>query len=160
MIEIRPEPYGSAASVQLVEALQAEVKVRYDGDDEDIPEPEPFALEIGERDLVAPNGAYLVAWLDGDAVACGALRRVEGTLGEVKRMYTVPRARRQGISRAMLAELETEAARLGYERLHLETGLRQPEAMALYESAGWERIANYGWYKDSYLSACYGKDLP
>jgi GNAT superfamily N-acetyltransferase len=158
MIEIRHEPYGSATAARLVDALHAEINVRYEGDDEDI-EPEDFHAELGPDDLIGPNGAFLVAWLDGEPVGCGAIRRVDTMLGEIKRMYTEPSARRRGISRAILVALEEEAARLGYARLHLETGLRQPEAMAMYESAGWARIASYGHYKDSPLSACYGKDL-
>jgi GNAT superfamily N-acetyltransferase len=80
-------------------------------------------------------------------------------VGEVKRMYVVPTARRRGVSRRLLTGLEARAADLGYERLLLETGTPQPEAIALYESAGWDRIAPYGHWKDSPSSVCFGKDL-
>src|SRR3546814_10957011 len=62
-------------------------------------------------------------------------------------MYTVPDARRRGVSRAILLRLEEIAAELGYERIQLETGTAQPEALALYESQGWERIEPYRRYK-------------
>ncbi len=88
----------------------------------------------------------------------------DGTAGadvaEIKRMYTSPSARRRGVSRAVLARLESEAIRLGYRRLQLETGLRQPEAMALYEASGYHRVPNYGMYAASDLSVCFGKDIP
>ncbi|HKX71843.1 MAG TPA: GNAT family N-acetyltransferase, partial [Acidimicrobiales bacterium] len=79
--------------------------------------------------------------------------------GEIKRMYTAPAARRRGVSRALLARLETEAVRLGYRRLQLETGDRQPEAIALYESAGYGHIPTYGQYAGDELSVCFAKDL-
>ena len=62
-------------------------------------------------------------------------------------------------SRALLARLESEAAALGYRRLQLETGLRQPEAIALYESAGYHRIPSYGQYEGDELSVCFAKEL-
>jgi GNAT superfamily N-acetyltransferase len=74
-------------------------------------------------------------------------------------MYTAPEARRRGVSRAVLERLELIAAELGYRRLRLETGTAQPEAVALYESHGWERITPYGRYKDSPSSVCFAKDL-
>jgi GNAT superfamily N-acetyltransferase len=81
------------------------------------------------------------------------------SVGEIKRMYTRPRARRRGLSRLLLVELEARASALGYRRLQLETGTQQPEAMALYESHGWYRIEPYGHYKDSPQSVCFAKEL-
>jgi GNAT superfamily N-acetyltransferase len=78
----------------------------------------------------------------------------------VKRMYTVPTARRRGVSRLILERLEGIATELGYARLQLETGTEQPEALALYDSAGWVRITPYGRYKEDPTSVCYAKDLP
>jgi ribosomal protein S18 acetylase RimI-like enzyme len=59
----------------------------------------------------------------------------------------------------VLDELESSAVALGYRATVLETGLRQPEALALYESHGYTRIPNYGFYRESALSRCYRKDL-
>lgn len=109
--------------------------------------------------LAPPDGIFLVAWLDDVAVACGGVRRHDARTGEVKRMYVIPDARRRGISRVVLTELEVRARTIGYIRLVLETGTRQPEAMALYESAGWEPITPYGPRSDASYSRCYAKSL-
>lgn len=162
-LTIEAAGYDSADAVALVAALHDEVLVRYadDGDD-------PVAVEPGEPDWVVtaadvapPLGTFLVARLDGRAVGCGAVRRRsdDGPTGEVKRMFVVMDARGRGIARAILAELEAAAAALGYRRLMLETGTMQPEAMALYESAGWSAITPYGEYRFSPLSRCYAKSL-
>ena len=109
--------------------------------------------------LAPPDGIFLVAWLDDVAVACGGVRRHDATTGEVKRMYVIPDARRQGISRVVLTELEARARALGYTRLVLETGTRQPEAIALYESTGYESITPYGPRSDAPHARCYAKAL-
>jgi hypothetical protein len=59
----------------------------------------------------------------------------------------------------VLEALEVRAVAIGYTRLVLETGIRQPEAMALYESAGYASIEPYGFYKHAPMSRCYAKDL-
>jgi GNAT superfamily N-acetyltransferase len=162
-VEVRPEPYDSEIAQRFVRALADEVEVRYAHDD--TPPPDDFdgggdyLSEVTAADLVAPHGVFVVAWIDGEAVACGALRRIHEGVGEIKRMYTAPSHRRQGASRAVLAALEREAAALGFQRLQLETGTAQPEAVALYEASGWQRIAPYGAYAWSPLSVCFAKDL-
>ncbi len=92
-------------------------------------------------------------------MGCGAVRRIEARTGEIKRMYVSPDARGRGIGRAVLAALEAEARTLGIARLVLETGLRQGEALALYEGAGFSRIPPFGEYVNSPLSLCMAKDL-
>ena len=74
-------------------------------------------------------------------------------------MYVVPGARRSGVARAVLAEVEAEARRRGYRELRLETGLKQPEAIALYQSAGFELIPCWGIYAQLPLSRCFAKRL-
>ena len=96
----------------------------------------------------------------GRDVACGGVRRLDEGIGEVKRMYVVPEARGQGISRVLLKALVERASELGYGELWLETGTAQPEAMALYESAGFVPIAPYGQYKEYASSRCYRLVLP
>lgn len=93
-------------------------------------EPTDFTPERG--------GAFVLLERDGVAVAGGAIRRHSSGTAEVKRVWTAASARRQGLARRVLAELETEAVRLGYERIHLTTGPRQPEARHLYLSAGYD----------------------
>lgn len=116
-------------------------------------------VDLPTRDLVPGAGTFLIAWSDGEPVGCGTLRRLGDDQGEIKRMYVVPEARRQGIGRAVLAALELEARKLGIAALILETGERQPEAIALYRSAGFERCPCWGDYVDSALAVCLAKPL-
>ncbi|HEV8184586.1 MAG TPA: GNAT family N-acetyltransferase, partial [Chthoniobacterales bacterium] len=78
---------------------------------------------------------------------------------EVKRVYVAPHARRTGVARAIMNVLEQLARETGFTGIWLETGLRQPAAIRLYESLGYTRIAGFGDYKDDPLSVCYGKQL-
>jgi GNAT superfamily N-acetyltransferase len=74
-------------------------------------------------------------------------------------MYVSPPARGAGVGRVVLAALEAEARALGLDRLVLETGIRQPEAIALYERAGFSRVGRFGDYEEHALSVFMGKDL-
>ncbi|HEY8523999.1 MAG TPA: GNAT family N-acetyltransferase [Acidimicrobiales bacterium] len=160
---VRPEPYDSPVARRLAAALEAELDERYAGDPDPCGTPELMAVwGVRPEQVVPPAGTFLVAWLDREPVGCGAVRPMitgEPGVAEVKRMYTAPSARRRGVSRAVLTALEDAARRLGYRRLQLETGVRQPEAIALYESAGWHRIPAYGQYAADPLSVCFAKDL-
>jgi ribosomal protein S18 acetylase RimI-like enzyme len=91
-----------------------------------------------------PVGALLLAVQDGETVAGGALRRLADGVGEIKRMWTAPAHRRRGHSRRVLAALEATAADYGYRTLRLETAVGQANAIALYRSAGYVEIADYG----------------
>jgi GNAT superfamily N-acetyltransferase len=140
----------------LVEAVQEEYVARYGGRDESPVDP---------RDFEDPLGRFFVGYLDGVPVATGAWRRssvkalgVEVT-AEVKRMYVVPAAQRRGLARQMLAHLESTAAAAGIEALVLETGMKQPEAIELYLSSGYEPIPGFGYYRGSDLSRCFGRRL-
>ena len=140
----------------LVEAVQEEYVARYGGRDES---------PIDAGDFEDPRGQFFVGYLDGVPVATGAWRRstveVLGTsvTAEVKRMYVVPAAQRQGHARRMLAHLEVTAAAAGIEALVLETGLQQPEAIALYLSSGYEPVPGFGYYRGSELSRTFGRRL-
>ena len=111
------------------------------------------------------NGAFVVAWLDGVPAGCGAIRPMEpiGNSGEdaaeLKRMFVNPDARRKGVARRVLAALEERAREIGFDVLRLETGVLQPEAIALYESQGYLKIACYGDYAADPTSVCYEKRL-
>ena len=102
---------------------------------------------------------FLVAWVDDEPVGCGGIRAHDADIGEIKRMYVKPAARHAGIARTVLSELESRARDLGYARLRLETGIRQPEAIALYESFGYAPIEPYGLYRDEPMSRCFEKRL-
>ena len=98
---------------------------------------------VEPHELEPPGGVFLLAEDRGVAVACGGLRTLAPGLGEVKRMYVVPGARRRGIARAILAELEGIAGALGHARVRLDTSAVQPEAVALYHATGYVEIADY-----------------
>ena len=95
------------------------------------------------HEMEPPDGTFLVALEDDVPVACGGLRTLAPGLGEIKRMYVAPSARRRGHARRLLAELETCARELGHERLRLDTNAAQPEALQLYAATGYAEIADY-----------------
>lgn len=142
-------PYSDAAW-RLLERLSAELGERYGNDG---------SGAFNPAGVQAPGGTFVVAWLDGRPVGCGALRPLERGIGEVKRMFVEKDARRRGVARRILEKLEAIAAQLGYRVLRLETGVRQPEAIGLYESAGYRRVRCYGRYADNPLSVCFEKRL-
>ncbi len=156
-MDIRRVGYGHPDALLLIEEVQAEYVTRYGGRDETPLDPLMFEL---------PEGSFFVGYLDGTPVASGAWRRstVEafGTsrTAEIKRMYVVPAARGRGVARRMLAHLEADAAAHGAEAIVLESGLRQPEAIELYVSSGYEPIPSFGYYKFARLSRCFGRRLP
>lgn len=100
-----------------------------------------------------------MAYVEGEAAGCGAVRRLEGADAEIKRMYVAPPLRGLGIGREILNALEVEARSLGVMRIVLETGARQPEALGVYQRAGFTRIPAFGEYVDSPLSVCMAKEL-
>jgi GNAT superfamily N-acetyltransferase len=144
-------PIDDPVARRLEAAMSAEIVVRYGG--EEFEPPLPAEL------FVPPAGVFVVARLDGEPVGCAGIRRLDDERCELKRMYVADEARGRGVARARLARLEDEARALGYRQLWLETGTAQPEAIGLYESAGYEPIANYGAYADDPRSRCYAKRL-
>jgi GNAT superfamily N-acetyltransferase len=151
MVRIGTDRLDSSVGSQLASALMAELRARYGADDE------PDGLHADQ--LAPPGGAFFVAWRDDRPVGTGGLRRVDDEVGEIKRMYVIPGARRSGVARAILHAIEARATSLGYQRLILETGTMQPEAIGLYTAHGYEPITPYGVYRDSPLSRCYAKSL-
>ena len=147
---IEPRPYADPVAVKLIDELQAEYVTRYGGPDE-------TPVDPGEFD--PPDGLFLVGTLDGDAVAAGGWRRVGDGVAEIKRMYVAERARRRGLSRHMLAELESTLSAAGYQQVVLMTALAQPEAIALYESSGYEQAPPYGIYACEPDALFYAKPL-
>jgi GNAT superfamily N-acetyltransferase len=147
---IEPHRFDDPVAAQLIEELQAEYLVRYGTPDE---------TPIDEGEFDPPAGLFLVGLLDGDPVAAGGWRRIRPGLGEIKRMYVAERARGRGLSRLLLARLESTLAAEGYERVVLMTGLAQPEAIALYESSGYVPGESYGVYAGEPLARFYRKEL-
>ena len=96
------------------------------------------------EDFAQPGGAFIVAREgDGRPVACGGLKRLDDEHVEVKRLFVVPEARGNGVARRLLEELERTAAARGYAVTRLDTGDRQTDALALFETAGYKQIADY-----------------
>ena len=148
-----PERFDSRDVAALVSAQQDEMRGRYEGEADIGPVREAEMFE-------APDGFFLVLRDDdGAASGCGGVCRFDETRAELKRMYVVPRARGLGLGRRLLEELEESARRLGYSAVVLETGDRQPEALGLYVSAGYERIPCYPPYSERSLSLCFEKRL-
>ena len=101
----------------------------------------------------------VLAYQDDQAIGCGAIKEYDYQTMEVKRMYTSPNSRGKGIATMVLKELELWASELSYNKCILETGLRQPEAIGLYQKNGYNRIANYGQYAEMENSVCFEKML-
>ncbi len=148
-VVIRAETYGTAAAQALVAAVQQEYVERYGDQD---------ATPVDPAEFSPPRGVFLLAYLGGEPVACGGWR-AHGGDAELKRMYVAPEARGRGVARAILCALEESAAAAGFGRVILETGSRQPEAAALYESSGYTPVPGYGYYRDSENCRCYAKRL-
>lgn len=99
----------------------------------------------------------IVAYQNGQPVGCGAIKQYAPDTMEVKRMYVPPSHRGQGIAGVVLAELEKWAQELGYQKCILETGKKQPEAIALYTKSNYSVIPNYGQYEGVENSVCFEK---
>jgi GNAT superfamily N-acetyltransferase len=154
-IEIGREDLLSPLAQRLILALNTELESRY-------PEEGANFFRLDPDEVTEGNGGFFIAYIGGDAVGCGAVRRADPDVAEIKRMYVAPSARGRGVGRVILNALEAEARRLGAGRIVLETGPRQPEALALYEHAGFARIPLYGEYLHTPhpdLSVCMAKDL-
>jgi len=104
--------------------------------------------------------ATVIVASDGEKpVGCGCFKEYDHETVEIKRMFVIPNYRGRKISKQVLGELEAWAKELGYSKAVLETGSGQPEAIGLYTKSGYERIANYGQYKDFPNSLCFEKEL-
>lgn len=138
-LEFRRVPAGTGDAADLVAAMVAEMRELYGGLDLE----GPGMPKAGPAELGPPGGLYLVGYRDGAPVCGGGIKRLPDGTCEIKRMYVVPQARRSGVARAMLAALEDAARDLGYRIVRLDTGDRQPHAIALYQAAGYRRVGNF-----------------
>jgi GNAT superfamily N-acetyltransferase len=133
--------------------LNAELSAMY-------PEPGANHFRLDPDEVGEGRGIFLIAKRKGRPVACGALRRIEQGVGELKRMYVAPQERGLGLGRLILEALEARAAGLGITRLVLETGTRQTAAVALYRNAGFVTVPPFGEYiASAETSVCMAKDL-
>jgi GNAT superfamily N-acetyltransferase len=149
--ELRAVGYADPVAQHLVERVQQEYVARYGGRDAAVVDPAEFS---------PPLGLFLVAEVDGVPAGCGGWRAHGNGVAELKRMYVEPAFRRRGIAALVLADLERSAAAAGHHHLLLNSGDRQPEALALYARAGYTPVAGYGVYADAPGAVFLGKDLP
>ena len=101
----------------------------------------------------------LVAFAEDTPIACGAIKSFETKVAEVKRMYTLPTYRGKGVGSKILQYIESWAKELGFNSCVLETGKRQPDAIALYKKNGYQKIPQYGQYAGMDNSVCFQKIL-
>lgn len=149
MIELIRTDIGNRDFVMLVQLLDADL-ARRDGDEH------AFYHQFNQIEHIKHA---VVAYQSGKPIGCGAMKEYAPDAMEIKRMYAVPEFRGRGIATRVLAELETWAAELGYQRCVLETGTKQPEAIALYRKSHYMQIANYAPYIGIENSICFGKKL-
>jgi GNAT superfamily N-acetyltransferase len=146
-LSIAAEPFDSRDAKRLIAALDAGLAQLY-------PPEQRFGPNLKATHLTGGRGTFLVA-RDGDrAVGCGAIRLLDPRTAEVKRMYVEPDERGKGIGRAVLASLDAAARQMGAQRLVLETGIHQKEALSLYRGAGFTQIDCWGEYATSPTSIC------
>jgi GNAT superfamily N-acetyltransferase len=158
VLELRAVAYGHPDVAILVASVQREYVQRYGDED---------ATPVDPAEFAPPLGLFTIGYACGKPVACGGWRARDRSTdpalrdgdAEIKRMFVQVTQRRRGYARAVLAELERTAAAAGRRRVVLETGTRQPEAIALYVSAGYVPVANFGHYRDSRTSRCFAKLL-
>ena len=147
---MREARFDDPAVQELVAEALADLSVRYGGSGDDTP--------VAPDDFEPPGGRFFVADLDGAPVGCAGWRR-HGNDAELKRMFTLTAARGRGVARRLLAAIEDSARAAGCRRVILETGDRQPEAIALYDSAGYRRIPDFGFYAGEEGVRSFAKDL-
>ncbi|NML38843.1 GNAT family N-acetyltransferase [Chitinophaga sp. G-6-1-13] len=150
MLQLIRTDSGNPDFVSLVKLLDQDLAIRDGGD-------HTFYAQFNKIDLIKQA---VVGYLDGRPVACGAIKPFSEGQVEVKRMFVHPDYRGKGLASEILLELEKWAGELGYQACVLETGKRQPEAIALYQKNGYAITENYGQYIGVDNSVCMRKDLP
>jgi putative acetyltransferase len=149
---VAAEPFDSSDARRLIAALDAGLAELY-------PPEQRFGPNLQAQHLEGGRGTFLVARDDGRAVGCGAIRVLDPTTAEAKRMYVEPGQRGKGVGRAVLAGLEAAAKQLGVRRLVLETGIYQDAALSFYRRAGFTPVGCWGEYASSPTSICFEKYL-
>jgi GNAT superfamily N-acetyltransferase len=148
---VKTVPYEDPVAAALRADLLVDLTRRYGGDGDATP------IAPGEFD--APTGAFLVAWYDGLPAGCAGWRSRGDGDAELKRMWVALGARGRGVAKALLAAVEDSARAAGRARVVLETGTAQPEAIGLYEAAGYTPIPGFGHYADLPTSRSYARAL-
>ena len=149
-VEIRPLAPRDPRARRLIDALDRLQTSLYPAESNHL---DP--IETLERD----NVTFLAAFVGGEVVGCGAVKRISPCYGEIKRMYVEPRVRGRGVGSALMDGLESSLLDHGIDLARLETGVHQPEALTLYERRGYVRIGPFGEYDDDPLSVFLEKRL-
>jgi GNAT superfamily N-acetyltransferase len=149
MITLKRVDCNNHDFIELVKQLDAELALR-DGDDH------AFYHQFNSINLLK---FAVVAYQDEIPIGCGAIKAFDPTTMEVKRMFVSANHRGKGLAKKILSELELWTKELGCKRCILETGINQPEALALYNNSGFNRISNYGQYTNVESSFCFEKIL-
>ena len=152
MITIAKEDPRSSDVSRLLSAFVEEVKRRYDSPPVDVGNFDPELVAV-------PRSVFLVARRDGNAVGCGALVPIDQYCVEVKRMFVAKGERGLGIATMILDELERLAREFDYDAIRLETGIKQPESIALYGKAGFYRIPNFPPFEADSSAVCFEKKI-
>ena len=137
-MDVRPVRLSDPGVAPLLSGLAAHYEQLYGPNDE--------MAKVGAEEFDPPGGLFVAVIEDGEVVAGGGYRALAPGMCEVKRMWTREDQRRRGLASVVLGELEERARVAGYRTVRLETGPRQPGAVALYTARGYRRIEAYGWY--------------
>lgn len=149
MISITRTDSNNKDFISLVKLLDTDLAER-DGEDH------PFYAQFNKIDKIK---YVAVAYKNDKPVSCGAIKEYSSNTMEVKRMFTLPKSRGKGIATRVLIELEKWTKELGYKNCILETGKKQPEAIALYKKNGYNLIPNFGQYAGVDNSICFKKEI-
>lgn len=149
MIDIIYTDSNNTDFIELVRLLDKDLSIR-DGEDH------AFYNQFNKIDAIK---YVIVAYENQVPVGCGAIKAYNTGMMEVKRMFVDDSQRGKGIATLILKALEEWAGSLGYKKCILETGIKQPEAIALYKKNGYKVIPNYGQYENVETSVCFEKEL-
>lgn len=138
---MRSVRYDEPEAQTVMRAAMAELADRYGGTGDDTP--------MDPAEFVPPRGDFVVAFLGGEPVGGAGWRAHGDDDAELKRMFTSATVRGRGVGRRVLAAVEDSARARGRRRLILEVGDLQPEAIAMYNACGYDRIENFGFYRDA-----------
>ena len=134
-VEILEEDPASEVARYCIESYFKELSARSNGRFD-----AATTISAEPHELVPPAGHFIVAWLDGEAIGCGAVKHHPGEPTEIKRMWVAPAARGLGVGRKLLVELERLAVESGASVAHIETNASLVEAIAMYRKAGYEEV--------------------
>lgn len=143
-------PIDSEEARTLIRELDAELYERY---------PANSVHGVDTQEFKKAGGRFFIVKMDSEYIGCGALRPIDQSSAEIKRLYVRKAFRRRGISRRILNHIESSARELGYSQLMVETGDRQPESQALFRSNDYQQIKPFGEYVNDPHSICFKKEV-